>query len=93
MLYSYCNIFKQILFSAEKTDAEHIILMEHDCLYPEDYVPSVMKCLSGFANRDGSIGKDFAYGHCRTTFLNYSGFFDINEETYTLSKCSFKKNN
>jgi hypothetical protein len=82
--YSYSSIFKQMMLSMELSEKENIILMEHDCLYPEDYISVIEMALNKY-------GKDFAYSSHNSTFLNHNGFFDIKIESFTMSKCSCKR--
>jgi len=41
---SYESIFSQLLLGCEKAETKNIILAEHDCLYPEDYLSTAI-CL------------------------------------------------
>ena len=80
--YSWESIFKQILLSLEKTNADNIILMEHDCLYPSNYIENVEKLLNQF---------DFTYCSQNHSFLNPNGFFNLESDVFVLSGCSGKK--
>jgi len=84
MPYSYASIFKQIVLSMEKCEGENIILMEHDCLYPDSYIPSVKKALINY-------GKNFSYCSFSTCFLNKNGFFKMDNGSHCLSGCAGKK--
>jgi len=82
--YSCDSIVKQILFSIEHCTGENVILMEHDCLYPENYIPTVEKCLMGY-------GKDVTYCCFNNCYLNEMGYFNINVGNFVLSTFGFKK--
>lgn len=83
MPYSYESIMRQILFSVEKCSGQNIIFMEHDCFYPETYVKTVEKFLTG-------QNKDFT--HCiRSVFLNENGYFVMSGGSFVLGTCAAKK--
>ena len=66
--YSLNSILKQIVLSLENASHENIVLMEHDCLYPNNYISTVNKALTDYQ-------KDFTYTASQTIFLNTLGFF------------------
>ena len=78
--YSHESIFKQILFSLEKCSSDNVVLMEHDCFYPKEYIKSVKKCLIEYQY-------EFAYCSFANCFLNENGFFDISFRKFLLSTC------
>lgn len=82
--YSYVSIFKQIILSMEKCNGDNIILMEHDCLYPEAYISAIKNAL-------GNYQKEFSYCCFATCFLNRDGYFQATNGSYCLSGCSGKK--
>lgn len=82
--YSYLSIYRQILISLERCKGRNVILMEHDCLYPDNYINAVKKALIEYR-------RDFSYCSFATCYLNREGFFKINSGSYCLSGCSGKK--
>jgi len=78
--YSHESIFKQILLSLEKCSRDNVILMEHDCFYPKEYINAVKKCLIDFQY-------NFAYCSFANCFLDEKGFFDISFRKFLLSTC------
>lgn len=80
--YSHESIIKQILFSESKCAGENIILMEHDCLYPDTYIPTVERFLNTY---------NVTYCSFNIAFLNSSGFFNIENGSFILSTCAFKR--
>jgi hypothetical protein len=80
--YYYDSIIKQMLLSESKCSGDNIILMEHDCLYPEDYI----KIVNGFLDM-----YDMTYSSFSNTLLNKFGYFKCSGGSYVLSTCSFKR--
>jgi hypothetical protein len=81
--YSHASIIKQILFSEERCSGDNIILMEHDVLYPDNYIPTVERFLGN---------RDLTYCHLNIAFLNTNGYFNIDAGSLILSTCAFKRN-
>ncbi|MFA5311715.1 MAG: hypothetical protein WC375_00185 [Methanomassiliicoccales archaeon] len=46
--YNPTTIVQQLDFAFQKSHGEEIILMEHDCLYPEKYIPIVHEMLKDY---------------------------------------------
>ena len=82
--YSLESILKQIHFSLEKCRGKNIILMEHDCLYPKNYIKTVNHVLTNYQ-------KEFTYCSFNTVFLNEHGYFNIPNKSFLLSGCAGKK--
>jgi len=85
--YSVESLFTQIVLSCEKAKYNHVILLEHDCFYPENYISVVKKYLI-------EHNYDFTYCSFARCFLDSSGFFTIDDNValgYLLSSCSGKK--
>lgn len=82
MRYKLISIIKQFLFALEQTDADNIILWEHDCLYPKEYVD---KAKIGLEN------SDLAYVYRRRTVVNSEGFFAGKNNLYYMSGFSAKR--
>ena len=82
--YSLTSIFDQIIFSLDNCTGDNIVLMEHDCFYPENYIPTVKKTLDDYQ-------RDFAYCSENYIFLNSEGYFTIPQPIFVLGGCSGKK--
>jgi hypothetical protein len=80
--YHYDSIMKQLLLSEEKCSGDNIILMEHDCLYPKDYI----KVVNGFLDI-----YDMTYSSFSNTLLSKCGYFNVAGGSYVLSTCSFRR--
>lgn len=83
--YSHESIIKQILFSIDKCSSNNIILFEHDTLYPINYIPTVERFLNDY-------NKDMTYCGFNITLLNKDGYFNIENGSFVLGTCAFKKN-
>ena len=81
--YSLESIIRQLLFSVDQSKSDNIILMEHDCFYPHDYVKTAINCLNN--------GRDLTYCSFSHCFLNRDGFFKLANPRFYLSGCCFKK--
>jgi hypothetical protein len=81
MEYSVKTIIKQLIFSLNKCNGDIIILMEHDCLYPKNYISTVSKLIEN---------KELTYCQNNTCFITYYGFIKSMPHVY-LSSFSFKK--
>jgi len=78
--YSIDTIFKQMLFGSSKTDSETIVVMEHDILYPPNYVFKS----SGIINS----GFDICFWQS-SCFFSLKGFFRV--KNMALSRYSFNR--
>ena len=71
--YSPETIAHQIVHAIRRTNVDKIILMEHDVLYPENYIPLMSAALDGadfalydkylFMDGDGFFGTDMEFRH------------------------------
>lgn len=66
--YNITSIVKQIILSLDMCSGDNIIFMEHDCLYPDNYVKTVETSLTNF-------GKDLTYCLYNICYLNFEGYF------------------
>ena len=81
MPYSIKTILEQLLFSCSMCEGKFVTLMEHDCLYPPNYLSVVENCL-----------KKYEICHClkNTCFASEYGFVKSLPHVY-LSSFSFRK--
>ena len=82
--YVLRSICEQMLHLLENANGENIVLMEHDCFYPSDYVESVGKALD-------STGSEMGYVFNSHTYFNYDGFWKLQGGVSFMSGFSFKK--
>jgi len=82
--YSLDSIIRQLLLSMEVCNGENIILMEHDCLYPKNYIESINKAVNGY-------NKDLTYCHYANVFLSSNGYCNQSNPTLFLGNCAGKK--
>ena len=73
------TIFDQIILSMERSHGSNIVLMEHDCLYPDNYIPVVNDALNDC---------DFTYCSKNITFVSWKGYFKNLFLDFYLSSCS-----
>lgn len=78
--YAIDTIFKQMLFGSSKVDSESIIVMEHDILYPPNYLKKVSAIIR--------TGFDICFWGS-SCFFSLKGFFKI--KNVALSRYSFRK--
>jgi hypothetical protein len=78
--YSIDTIFKQMLFGSSKVDSESIIIMEHDILYPPNYLKKTSSIIG--------CGFDICFWQS-LAFFSLKGFFRF--KSVALSRYSFKK--
>ena len=73
------TIFDQILLSMEVSHGSNIVLMEHDCLYPKNYVSVVNHALN-----------DSSFTYCTNNSLcvSWKGYFKNPFLDFYLSSCS-----
>ena len=79
--YSLETILEQLLYAIKLAESDKIIIMEHDCLYPDNYVDVMSDCLDK---------EDIAYISKAKVFLNFNGFFNTIEQL-TMSNIAWKK--
>lgn len=73
--YTLESIIRQILVGLKRMSCDNVLFMEHDCLYPVDYI-----CAA-----DKAFGlRDFTYVSFMHRILSYEGYWDLKQPAFVL---------